>query len=91
MDAQSGSRALGAANDVVELLRLAQGAAERLAGEVYGQKFEHAELLQRELQRLRRSADRLQDDIERFVADEVSAGLWRGHPLRRASDRRASA
>lgn len=90
MDAQSGSRALGAANDVVELLRLAQGAAERLAGEVYGQKFEHAELLQRELQRLRRSADRLQDDIERFVADETSAGLRRGHPLRRAGDRRAS-
>ena len=91
MDAQSGSRTLGAANDVVELLRLAQGAAERLASELYGASFEHAELVQRELQRLRRSAERLLESVERFVADEESAGLRRGHPLRRASDRRASA
>ena len=89
MDAQSGSRALGAANDLVELLRLAHGAAERLASEMYGPQFEHAELLQRELQRLRRSTDRLLKDVEGFVAQEESGTLRRGHPLRRAGDRRA--
>jgi len=36
MDGQSGSRALGAASDLVELLRLAQGSTERLAQEIYG-------------------------------------------------------
>ena len=91
MDAQSGSRTLGAANDVIELLRLAQGAAERLASELHGVDFEHAALMQRELQRLRRSAERLLGNVERYVADLEAAGLRRGHPLRRASDLRASA
>ena len=90
MDAQSGSRALAAANDLVELLRLAHGAAERLANEVYGRQFENAELVQAELQRLRRSADRLLKEVERFVAEEETGAVRRGHPLRRAADRRAS-
>lgn len=89
MDAQSGSRALGAANDLVELLRLAQSAAERLASEVYGPQFEHAELLQRDLQRLRRGTDLLLKHVERFVAEEETGTVRRGHPLRRADDRRA--
>src|SRR5436189_5465874 len=42
MDAESGSRALSAANDLVELLRLAHAAAEPAAQEVYGVAFEHA-------------------------------------------------
>jgi hypothetical protein len=91
MDARSGSRALGAANDLVELLRLSQGAVERLADELYGPQFGPAEVLQGELQRLRRIAERLQKDVERFVSQEESAGVHRGYPLRRSSDRRASA
>ncbi|HET7199025.1 MAG TPA: hypothetical protein VFI86_10180 [Burkholderiales bacterium] len=91
MDAQSGSRALGAAHDLVEMLRLAHGAAERLAAEVYGAHFEQADILQRELQRLRRSTERLRAEVERFVADEEAGTLRRGHPLRRAGERRANA
>jgi hypothetical protein len=91
MDAQSGSRTLGAAHDLVELLRLAQGAAERLGHELYGPQFGPAEVLQGELQRLRRIAERLQKDVERFVSQEESAGVQRGHPLRRAADRSARA
>jgi hypothetical protein len=34
MDAEAGSRALSAANDLVELLRLTQGALERIEREV---------------------------------------------------------
>ena len=87
MDAQSGSRALSAAHDLVELLRLAQSAAERTAQEVYGAAFEHAELIERELARLRRSAEKLSRDIEQYVAREEGAAVARGHPLRRATDR----
>ena len=89
MDAESGSRALSAANDLVELLRLALAAAERAAQEVYGVSYEHAELIARDLQRLRRSADKLSHDIEHYVAREEGANVKRGYPLRRSSDRGA--
>jgi hypothetical protein len=90
MDAQSGSRALSAASDLADLLRLAQEAVERLAQEVYGASFEHAELIARELQRLRRSADTLRRGVEEHVAREEGATVQRGHPLRRSSDRSLS-
>ena len=86
MDAQAGSRALNAANDLVEMLRLAQSAAERVAQELYGVAYEHAELIERELQRLRRSADRMQKTVEDYVSREEGASVERGHPMRRASD-----
>jgi len=86
MDAQSGGRALSAANDLVEMLRLAQSAAERVAQEVYGVSYEHAELIERELQRLRRSADTLQKTVEDHVSREEGASVERGHPMRRAGD-----
>jgi hypothetical protein len=87
MDAQTGSRALSAAQDLVELLRLAQSAAERAAQEVYGVAYEHAELIERELQRLRRSAEKLAQIVDSYVAREEGATIERGYPLRRASDR----
>ena len=88
MDRQSGSRALDAANDLVELLRLAQSSADRVAQEVYGVSYEHAELIERELQRLRRSADKLKGSVEEHIAREDTNAVERGHPLRRAGDRR---
>jgi hypothetical protein len=39
---------------------------------------------------MRRLAERLQGDIERFVSREESAAVERGHPLRRASDHHSS-
>ena len=86
MDAESGSRALSAVNDLVELLRLALGAAERLEQEVHGPSFEHADLIARDVHRLRRSADVLRGRIETFVAEQETAIVDRGHPLRRHSD-----
>ena len=88
MDAQSGSRALHAANDLVELLRLTHGALERVEAEVAGPSYELADNMAREVHRLRRLADKLQADIERFVSREESATVSRGHPLRRAADRK---
>ena len=87
MDAESGSRALSAINDLCELLRLALGAAERVEQEVHGPSFEHADLIARDVQRIRRSADALKGKIETFVTQEASANVERGHPLRRNSDR----
>ena len=87
MDAESGSRALSAINDLVELLRLAMSAAERVEQEVHGPAFEHADLIARDVQRLRRSADTLKGRIETFVTEQASTNFDRGHPLRRNSDR----
>ena len=87
MDGVSGSRTLGAADDLVELLRLAQSAAERLEQETFGPQFEHAELIARDIQRLRRSAEKLQADVGKFVSREEGDTTTRGHPLRRQSDR----
>ena len=86
MDPETGSRALHAANDLVEVLRLAQGAIERVAQEVHGAPFEQADQIAHDLHRLRRLAERLQGDMERFVSREESAAVARGHPLRRSSD-----
>jgi hypothetical protein len=86
MDPESGSRALSAVNDLNELLRLAQSAADRLEHEVHGASYEQAELIARELHRLRRLSENLRANTEQLVSTEQSASLTRGHPLRRASD-----
>src|SRR5262249_41899402 len=90
MDAETGSRALHAASDVVELLGLAQGAIERVAQEVHGIPFEQADQIAREMRRLHRLAERLQAEAERLVNTEHHAATVRGHPLRRSSDRHSS-
>jgi len=87
MDDQSASRALTAAADLIELLRLAQGAANRLEHEVHGPAYEHYERLIDDLRRLRRAAEGLKASTERLVNREQSAASARGHPLRRAADR----
>jgi hypothetical protein len=87
MDAESGSRALSAVNDLMELLRLAQSAADRLEHEVHGPSYEQAELIARELHRLRRLSDSLRAATERLVSEESTPASRHGHPLRRASDR----
>jgi hypothetical protein len=87
MDAESSSRALSAVNDLVELMRLAQSAADRVEHEVHGASYEEADLIARELHRLRRLAERLKADTEGLVSREESANAARGHPLRRAADR----
>ena len=89
MEAEAGSRALHGSSDLVELLRLAQGALERIQLEVHGSSFEQAQAVARDLHHLRRQADKLHDDIEQFVRREESATVWRGHPLRRSADRAA--
>jgi hypothetical protein len=87
MDPESGSRALNAVNDLIELLRLAQSAADRLEHEVHGPSYEQADVIARELHRLRRLTESLKASTERLVSREESASVTRGHPLRRVGDR----
>jgi len=87
MDAHSANRAVTAVNELIELLRLAQSAADRLEHEVHGPAYEHYERLAGELRRLRRAADSLKASTERLVSREQSSDAARGHPLRRAADR----
>jgi hypothetical protein len=87
MDAESGSRVLNAADDLVELLRLAQSATDRLEHEVHGPAYEQADLIARDIHRLRRQAEKLKAQVEQFVSREEGATVNRGHPLRRAADR----
>jgi hypothetical protein len=63
-DPESGARALGSADDLLQLLRLAHGAAQRLAREVHGPSYDHAERLAEEIRRLRRNADALSAEVE---------------------------
>ena len=87
MDAESGSRVLDAANDLTELLRLAHGATDRLEHDLYGASYEQADMIAREIHRLRRLAEKLKLECERVVSREQTATVQRGHPLRRAADR----
>jgi len=87
MDAESGSRILHAANDLVELLRLAQSATDRLEQDVFGVAYEQADTVARDIHRLRRQAEKLKVECERLVSSAESATVSRGHPLRRAADR----
>jgi nitrogen-specific signal transduction histidine kinase len=87
MDSESASRALAAVNDLNELLRLSQGAAERLEHEVHGPSYEMTDVIARELHRLRRLSERLRADTERLVSEQSAQNTSRRHPLRRASDR----
>jgi hypothetical protein len=67
MDTQSSARALGAANDLMQLLRLAEAAAVRLAQDMHGPSYEHALLVARALARLRRRADELEVEVENQI------------------------
>jgi hypothetical protein len=87
MDGETGSRVLNAANDLVELLRLAQGATDRLERELHGPSYEQADMIARDIHRLRRQAEKLRLEAERFVSSQESATVSRGYPLRRESDR----
>ena len=63
-DTESGARALGAADDLLQLLRLAQGAAQRLVRELHGPAYDHAQQLAEEIRRARRNADALSAEAE---------------------------
>lgn len=64
---EEGSKALDAAADLIDLLRLAHQATQRLIREVHANDFEGAESISRKLHELRKEADRLNDDVLKRV------------------------
>ena len=73
MNPENVSRALQAMNDLVDLLRLAQGAAQRLETESHAPIFERTESRLVEVRRVRRDSEKLQREFEQYVA-EVQGG-----------------
>jgi hypothetical protein len=74
----STSRALNAINDLVDLLRLAHGAAGRVEREVHGSlAFDHAEQVSQSVREIRQTAEGLRTEVERFVKEQAAASMER--------------
>ncbi len=76
MISDSTSRALNAVSDLVDLLRLAHGAAERVGKEVHGSGvFDSADQMSHDIRDLRRVAEGLRAVVERFIQEQAAASI----------------
>jgi hypothetical protein len=70
------SRALNAVNDLVDLLRLAHGAAERVGKDVHGSvMFDQADQMSRNIREMRRAAEGLRAEVDRFLKEQAAASI----------------
>ena len=67
--AEQGSRALDAAADLKDLLRLAHEALHRIKQDVHGNSYNSAEILSLQLHDLRNEADKLSKEISDYVRE----------------------
>jgi hypothetical protein len=65
------ARALDAASDLSELLRLAHGAIQRAQAESHGEAYDVACRLSRQMHYMRKVAELLRHEIERFDEPEI--------------------
>ncbi len=78
MIGDSTSRALNAINDLVDLLRLAHGAVERVEKEVHGTiVYDRADAMSQDIRDMRRTAEGLRAEVERFVKEQAAASMER--------------
>ena len=77
MISDSTTRALNAINDLLDLLRLAHGAAERVQKEVHGFAHDHAGDMSRSIHEMRQTAERLRVEVELFIKEQAAASLER--------------
>ena len=75
MISDSTTRALNAVNELADLLRLAHGAAERVAHEVRGYAFDTADEMSRSIHDVRQGAENLRLQVEVFVKEQAAASL----------------
>lgn len=76
MISDSTSRALNAVNDLVDLLRLAHGAAERVGKEVHASRvFDRADQMSHDIHDLRRVAEGLRVEVELFTQEQAAASI----------------
>jgi predicted nucleotidyltransferase component of viral defense system len=77
MISDSTTRALNAINDLYDLLKLAQGAADRVEREVHGPVFDRAVDVSRLIREVRATAEELRRHVEQFVKEQAAASLER--------------
>jgi uncharacterized membrane protein len=70
VNTDSGRRALDAVEDLVNSLRLAHGAVQRIENELYGPVLNDADNLSQSLHRVRQFAEKLRAEVEQFVIDQ---------------------
>ena len=70
--AEEGSRALDAAADLRDLLRLAHEAVHRISQDVHGSTYEKTVVLSNRLHDVRDEAEKLAEEVNRYV-QEVEA------------------
>lgn len=76
MISDSTSRALNAVNDLVDLLRLAHGAVERVEKEVHGSVvFDRAHQMSQDIHDIRRTAEGLCAEVEWFTREQAAASI----------------
>jgi hypothetical protein len=68
---ESTVRALDATSDLIELLRLAHGAIQRAQAEANGEAYQVACRLSRHMHYMRKVAELLRHEIERFDEPEI--------------------
>ena len=70
IDPNSSRRALDAVEDLVNSLRLAHGAVQRIENELYGPVLNDAGNLSQSIHRVRQIAERLRGEVEQFVNED---------------------
>jgi hypothetical protein len=73
MNLDAGRRALDAAEDLVDILRLAHSAVQRIEKEIYGPALKEADEVSQSLHRARRLAEVLRAEVERLVREAPAA------------------
>ncbi|OGA28129.1 MAG: hypothetical protein A3I01_06285 [Betaproteobacteria bacterium RIFCSPLOWO2_02_FULL_65_24] len=73
MNPEAGRRALDAADDLVDSLRLAHSAVQRIENELYGPVLGDADNVSQSLHRVRQAAEQLRAEVEN-VARKMGSG-----------------
>ncbi|OFZ72428.1 MAG: hypothetical protein A2W04_09560 [Betaproteobacteria bacterium RBG_16_64_9] len=73
MNPDAGRRALDASDDLVDSLRLAHSAVQRIENELYGAVLKDADNVSQSLHRVRQSAEQLRAEVEQFVREAHSS------------------
>ena len=81
--AEEGSRAMGAASDLVDLLRLAHEAVHRIKQDSHASSYEHADLISQQLHMLRLQAEKLNTEIIQEVQEIETEAYRQNDPVPR--------
>jgi len=69
-NSDSERRALDAIDDLIDALRIAQGAARRVENEMHGRAFEDADRVSQTIHGVRRIAEQLKTEVEQVLRSD---------------------